>query len=230
MAVANVHSMASFNGFGTPSAQITTGADTPSVTDTSSSTHKPSTADKPSMPENLSTTDGVVTPITSLIDGITLDEEDSPDETPSPTWHRAAHAVLSTNELLCNIIAHLPLEDVVAATGICRAWRDAIAADTTLQQAMFLKPVELSEVLVETRQLLALGESETINIDKCTVVGRLNPFAEKLCGSIKFRAAQSHALPLPRQRWRGSDEKPLEVFGDLHPKGIGRDMFVTQPP
>lgn len=232
--------MACLNGFGTPGAQITGGADTPSVTDTSSSTHTPSipaitktssAADKPSMSDKLSTTNHVSTTIMPLIHRITLDDdEDSPDETPSPTWHRAAHVVLSTNELLCSIIAHLPLKDIIAATGICRAWRDAIAADTTLQQAMFLKPVELSEVLVESRQLLGLGESETINIDKCTVVGRLHPFAERLCGSIEFRAAQSHALPLPRQRWRGSDEKPLEVFGDLHPKGIWRDMFITQPP
>jgi hypothetical protein len=153
-----------------------------------------------------------------------------PTEGSSPKWHRAAHAVLSTNELLCNIIAHLPLKDIVAATGICKSWCNAMAADLAVQQALFLKPVELSEVLVETRQLLALGESETVNIDRCTVVGRLNPLAEKMCGSIKFRAAQSHVLPLPRYCWLGCDREPPAVFGDLHPKGIWRGMFVTQPP
>jgi hypothetical protein len=102
----------------------------------------------------------------------------APTETASPRWHRAAHAVLSTNELLCNIIARLPLKDIIAATGICKAWRDAMAADPSVQQALFLRPVKLSEVLVENRQLLALGGSETINIDKCTVVGQLHPFAE----------------------------------------------------
>jgi hypothetical protein len=158
------------------------------------------------------------------------DSTQSPAEIHSPKWHRAAHAVLSTNELLCNIIAHLPLKDIVAATGICKSWRNAMAADLAVQQALFLKPVELSEVLVETRQLLALGESETVNIDRCTVVGQLNPLAEKMCGSIKFRAAQSQVMPLPRQCWRGSDRECLARFGDNHPDGIWREMFITQPP
>jgi hypothetical protein len=84
--------------------------------------------------------------------------------------------------------------------------------------------------LVESRQLLALGEPKKINIDKCTVVGRLNPFAEKLCGSIKFRAAQSHSQSLPFGRWRGYDREPCASFGDRHPAGKWREMFITQPP
>lgn len=105
-----------------------------------------------------------------------------------------------------------------------------MAADLAVQQALFLKPVELSEVLVETRQLLALGESQTVNIDNCTVVGRLNPFAEKLCGSIKFRAAQSQELALPRQRWRGSPDEPCTSFRHRRPAVMWRDIFITQPP
>lgn len=245
MAIADLYSMASLGEPGTPRAQTTIVTGMPSATDIHSSTymfsstHTPSipagtntppAADKPSMPEKPPTTDDSSTSIIPLIHGITLNDKHTPTESPSPRWHRAAHAALSTNGLLCSIIAHLPLEDVIAATGICRSWRDAIAADTTLQQVMFLKPVELSEVLVETRQLLALAESETISIDECAVVGRLNPFAEKLCGSIKFRAAQSRKLPLPDHRWWGCDREPPAVFGDPHPKGIWRSMFITQPP
>jgi len=163
---------------------------------------------------------------------MTLDNAIHPDptETTSPRWHRAAHAVLSTNELLCNIIARLPLKDIVAATGICKAWRNAMAADPSVQQALFLKPVEISEVLVEDRILLALDKSEAINIDRTTVVGQLNPLAKKLCGSIKFRSAQSRGLPLPHNRWRGCSTEPWSTFGHKHPGGTWRDMFITQPP
>ncbi|GAB7323513.1 hypothetical protein MBLNU13_g07029t2 [Cladosporium sp. NU13] len=213
--------MASLDGSGTPRAQTTTGTDMPSANDTLSSTHTPSipaiintpsTTDKPLMPDKPSSTDSVFTTITPLTDGIILgDDKQSPTETPSPRFHRAAHAVLSINELLCNIIAHLPLEDIAAATGICRSWHKVIAADTTLQQAMFLKPVELSHVLVGSRKILALGESETISIDKCNVVGRLNPFAKKVVGV-------------------GPLKEPPALFGGLHLNGIWRDMFITQPP
>jgi hypothetical protein len=37
----------------------------------------------------------------------------------SPTSHQAAHAVFNTNELLCDIIVRLPLEDIFHATGVC---------------------------------------------------------------------------------------------------------------
>lgn len=235
-----MHSMTLLDESINPGAQYNPGTGMPSSTGASSSTNKPSvsattnkplTGDKSSTTDTPTVTDEMFTTITPLIDGITLDDDKQPPtQTSFPKWHRPAHAVLSTNELLCNIIAHLPLEDIVAATGICKSWRNAMAADLAVQQALFLKPVELSEVLVETRQLLALGESETIDIDRCTVVGQLNPFAEKMCGSIKFRAAQSHKLALPRYDWRGCFQERLTVSGDLHPKGIWRDMFITQPP
>jgi hypothetical protein len=44
----------------------------------------------------------------------------------SKASYEAAHAVLFTNELLCDIMARLPLQDVVATTGVCRFWRDAL--------------------------------------------------------------------------------------------------------
>ena len=38
----------------------------------------------------------------------------------SPKSNQAARAVLNTNELLCDIIIHLPFEDVVNATKVCK--------------------------------------------------------------------------------------------------------------
>ena len=186
----------------------------------------PTTSATPTTTDEPSVTD------TSSVPRMTLDNamHSTPTETTSPKWHRAAHAVLSTNELLCNIITHLPFKDIVAATGICKAWRSAIAADLAVQQALFLRPVEVKEVLVVDRLLLALDKPESIDIDRCTVVGQLHPFAEKFCGSIKFRAAQSHALPLPRGRWRGCYMEGVSIFGHDHLDGSWRDMFLTQPP
>jgi hypothetical protein len=218
--------------------QTTTGTDTPSATDASSLTgmpsvaEAPSTTNKPSAAKTSALTDEQTITLTSSTAAMTLEDasQSLSTEPTSPRWHRAAHAVLSTNELLCNIFARLPLKDIVAATGICKAWRNAIAADPGVQQALFLKPVEISEVLVEDRMLLALHDLEPINIDKCTVVGQLHPFAEKFCSSIKFRAAQSHALPLPRDRWRGCHTETVSIFGHDHPDGTWREMFLTQPP
>jgi hypothetical protein len=49
------------------------------------------------------------------------------EATPSFTKsHHAAHAVLNTNELLCNIVVCLPFEDVVNAANVCQTWRRAL--------------------------------------------------------------------------------------------------------
>jgi hypothetical protein len=37
------------------------------------------------------------------------------EDTKSLTSHQATHAVLSTNEFLCNIAIHLPFHDLVTA-------------------------------------------------------------------------------------------------------------------
>ena len=97
-----------------------------------------------------------------------------------------------------------------------REWEAARLRDA-FTTWLHLRPAVSS---VKTRQLLDFGESETISIDECTVVGRFNPFAEKLCGSSKFRAAQFQELLLPDHRWWGCDREPPVVFGGLHLLGI----------
>ena len=67
------------------------------------------------------------------------------DTTP-PTIYKAAHAVLNTNELLCEIISHLPLESIVATTGVCKTWRAALKASAAIQQALFLAPTNISRI------------------------------------------------------------------------------------
>jgi hypothetical protein len=63
----------------------------------------------------------------------------------------AAHAVLSTPELLCNVIVQLPLEDIVTTTGVCHFWRIAAAAEPDIQKALFLTPEKVSRKLVMNR-------------------------------------------------------------------------------
>lgn len=129
--------MTSLDEFETPKTQTTAGTDTYATTDASLLTGTPSVAEapsityKPSAANTSSSSDEHFIAVTSSIAAMALEDagQSPPTEPISPRWHRAAHAVLSTNELLCNIIARLPLQDIVAATGICKAWRNAVAAD-----------------------------------------------------------------------------------------------------
>jgi hypothetical protein len=59
----------------------------------------------------------------------------------------AANAVLSTAEMLSNIIYRLPFTDIVASTGVCHFWRNAVAADELIQKALFLSPEDVCRVL-----------------------------------------------------------------------------------
>jgi hypothetical protein len=86
----------------------------------------------------------------------------------SQTSHQAAHAVLFTNELLCDIIARLPLGDIVSATVICKFWHAAFEGDQHIQEALFLKPAEIRDVLCENRPINDLERS--IAVDDCMIL------------------------------------------------------------
>jgi hypothetical protein len=71
----------------------------------------------------------------------------------SPNSNSAAHAVFATHELLCDIIGLLPMGDIVIATGVCTTWRNALAANIIIQQALYLAPVETREIVTTTDHL-----------------------------------------------------------------------------
>jgi hypothetical protein len=124
----------------------------------------------------------------------------------------AAHRVLFTTKLLCNITAHLPPKCVLAATAVCRHWRRTLAADPTTQQALFLDPREVREVIAPDRYILDL--EHPIPIEECTVIGEVNPWAHDICGCTQL----------------GSSLHPSVNLEFLHIGGLWREMFVTQPP
>lgn len=132
---------------------------------------------------------------------------------PSPPSHshQAAHAVLFTNELLCNIVARLPLPDVLAASRICRFWRGALKDDPNVKEALFLKPVQVSEVLISDFIL----EWNDSTLDDCSVIGKLNPLVEGIVGRVWAEVQHRHERHFMKLKY---------------PDGLWREMFITQPP
>jgi hypothetical protein len=137
---------------------------------------------------------------------------DTVTDAASPMSYQAADRVLSTPELLCNIAAHLPLKDVLTAGAVCRDWHSTLAADLKTQQALFLKPREIREVIVPNRYIFDL--EHPMPIEECTIIGEVNPFARDICG----RTQQIPSL------------YPSVNMDFLHRGGLWREMFVTQPP
>lgn len=132
----------------------------------------------------------------------------------SLTSHQAAHAVLFTNELLCDIVARLPFRDIVSVTAVCKTWRGALKEDPHVQEALFLKPMEVREVLCDNHLLNDL--ERPISLDDCTVICKLHPFADKILGKVLVG--------------KGS-RFPSQPFPNIeHPDGTWREMFITQPP
>lgn len=131
------------------------------------------------------------------------------------TDHLAAHAILFTNELLCDIVVRLPLHDIVAATGVCRQWKQALAADHSIQRALFLRPERISEVLATERWVNIL--KNPIPLARCKMIGTLHPILDRICG---------YALPSGELKQKRAF--CLQPFD--HPEGTWRNMYATQPP
>lgn len=128
----------------------------------------------------------------------------------SPKSNQAARAVLNTNELLCDIIIHLPFEDVVNATKVCKTWRKALKDNVAIRQVMFLSPVDISDIMSEV-DCLSMNVKD-IPRDKYTVVGKVH------------RSVPDGWTPM--NIFDTGDFKPMSN----RPFGIWADMFVTQPP
>jgi hypothetical protein len=130
--------------------------------------------------------------------------------------YEAAHAVLFTNELLCDIVARLPLQDVVATTGVCRFWRDALRPNPQVREALFLTPIEVREVMVSDFDIC--NNTDPIPIDACFLIGAMHPSLRRICGTFHC----------------GEDVKAVMrpgIFPNFeHPDGIWREMLISQPP
>lgn len=139
-------------------------------------------------------------------------ELDNPPDTASPTTSGAAHRVLSTTELLCSIAAHLPPKDILTTGTVCRDWRAALAADPTIQEALFLKPREIREVFAHDLDIL--DPQSPVFIQECTIIGDVNPWISEILGPV-YGLFSVHPFINAEFQSRG---------------GLWREMFVTQPP
>lgn len=139
-----------------------------------------------------------------------------------PTFYEAAHAVLNTNELLCEIIGRLPLEDIVITTGVCKTWRAALKASVAIQQALFLAPIDIRRITTDTEAFPK--RVQDIPLEDYVVVGEVNPFLARICGPVLLNCNYRDAVYPSSLRTLS----PKESFE--HPVGLWRDVLITQPP
>lgn len=126
-----------------------------------------------------------------------------------PTSYVAAHAVLFTNELLCDIVCHLPANGIVVNTGVCRTWREALKSRPAVQQAMFLTPAPVRQAV-----------RDPLTLNTCIKIGKAHPSLARVFGNFRLL-------------WP-CDTKSLPDYGPTvpakFPNDNWRDMFLTQPP
>lgn len=127
----------------------------------------------------------------------------------SPNSYQAAHAVLNTNELLCDIVVRLSMIDIVVTTGVCKTWRKALKESVAIRQVMFLAPVDISDICSEMDCLSM--EVEDIPRDQYTIVGELHSYVPERWNKTIFGS----------ESWRSISKRPFDIWAD---------MFVTQPP
>lgn len=145
----------------------------------------------------------------------------TPTSATPPRSYEAAHAVLNTNELICEIIGRLPLGDIVITTGVCKTWRNALKGSRSIQRALFLVPADIQEITTTTKCLAM--RIEDIPRDQYAIVAEPNPYTARICGQMY---ADTNYVWAARRYER--ENLPLQKFD--HPDGTWENMFVTQPP
>jgi len=150
---------------------------------------------------------------------------------PLSTTNKAAHAALSTNELLCNIVARLPFKDILAATGVCRGWRAALLGDPNIREDLFLKPAEVRLVLADEKYV---RETEgSIPLAECCILGSALPLLRKIFDTIYFDVGM--VMFVPNAKKALLRDKP-HFMPQVPPSDseiantFWRDMSITQPP
>jgi hypothetical protein len=126
-------------------------------------------------------------------DSSSSEPRSSTSNTP-PDFYEAAHAVLNTNELICEIIGYLPFEDIIAITGVCRTWRCALYGSLAIQRALFLAPEHIRQIATSTENFPE--RVEDIPRRDYADVGEVNPFLARICGRCgRPTAMATHFLP-----------------------------------
>jgi hypothetical protein len=150
---------------------------------------------------------------------------------PRKAAQTAAQVVLSTAELVSNIIYRLPFTDMVTTTGVCHFWRNAIAADQRIQKALSFSPEEVTRVLVfrrlwslESEHFFQSQPGDIIPKKWCYTIGDLHPFIHKICGLVNTY------MGLPASAFESDVKSGELLLGFAHPHGCWRNMLISQPP
>lgn len=112
------------------------------------------------------------------------------------------------------------MEDIVATTGVCKTWRKALKNSVAIQQALFLSPVDIVDIMSED-DCLSLS-LENIPQDHYDSIGEFN------IRYIDFWTCCTSVGNDGRMDDRFIPKSQKILLS--HPSGIWRDMFVTQPP
>jgi hypothetical protein len=136
--------------------------------------------------------------------------------------HQAAHAVFNTNELLCNIIGRLSLENIALATGVCRTWRYALRFNIAIRQILWRAPKGIREI---ESSLDCLGmRIEDMPTDQFEIIGEINPYISRTCGEQNWTANnvyEDHIDIISRNLFKPPPTRPI---------GAWAEIFITQPP
>lgn len=148
---------------------------------------------------------------------------------PPSATNEAAHAALFTRELLCNIIGRLPLQGILAATGVCQEWRAALVSDPNIREDLFLKPANVRLVLADSKYMR--NKEQLIPLDECAILGTALPFLHRIFDMVSFATGNYLFISSVMMSLKGPDpmrRMPSSAFDVAN--NFWNDMFITQPP
>lgn len=159
----------------------------------------------------------------------------------------AADAVFGTNELLENILLHLPHKDLLVARTVSKQWKALTDSSIWLKRAMFLAPSAEGPLRLETEELALLSDDNNkayilshVPAQHSTSVKLLPIFRD-----IKSTGSPGGALwsepylystrvhndytetKFRRTFWMSVSQELLSTMDDT---SLWPQMFVTQPP
>ncbi|KAF2231295.1 hypothetical protein EV356DRAFT_507036 [Viridothelium virens] len=164
----------------------------------------------------------------------------------------AAQQVLSTWELLEDILLRAPTKTILMSQRVAQSWRDVIQASHNLQRALFLEPIpgERGNLRIKT-QVSQLGLCDVRftwtsrkgtfcscgAVEKCVAFNSLLEHVFTLSGSLFRNSKWAREMPKRGIPINSSDiegfyhiDTPKENPAMRYPEASWRKMFLTQPP
>lgn len=144
----------------------------------------------------------------------------------SDTGSHAMLTVSNTYELLEAILSNLPTKDLTQAQRVCRRWKDLIAKSKTIQQKLFLLPVQSAfttggvSLLDKFEYPLVLSRCYSHGLENISYHACLLSLKATRQTAMYYGDGKLPVLEVPIQIDRLLSWKP----------GTWEGMFLTQPP